>query len=831
MASKNQIQFKKLKKNHVGLVIILYILTIVIMVALLSFAFLGVIFSSFSTKMVNEYGALYYLSKIYEKGVEAGDDKIFDLLDASGREYRILDAEGKALHQNGEGSYLEGSALLDISSLVVTTFQDAEQSGLLTANKKYWTVNYGKIIKDSFENWRNIDYSDPAFSTFDVTAKVPEDETGWNIEMYSTEMDEDEFEEYMDEMRRHLRDVDAKIVSYPMWFALPIREGREVIVGKVYYSINIEDASNLIVMVIAMIILALMVMILMIVSMVRGMLRQKKVINLYLTDPVTGGHNWMWFLLRGEPVLRLARNAGKKYAVMEIVFINYRNFCVCHSVEEGEKILIKIYQTLVKTLGKKSMCAHAATSSFAVIQRYEDEEELKAKLRQLIQDLENVDPSHKFAFHMGVNLLPELRNKNGRPIKRKKLNLEAEYNNACTARMTLEESDDSRIAYFDEKMVEEQRWLDSVTERQQAAVEREEFKVYYQPKYDPRDGKLCGAEALIRWDSPDLGFVSPGRFIPLFEKNGFITEIDHYMISHVAKDQKAWMDQGLTCVPVSVNVSRAHFIEKDLAEQICRMVDDAGTPHHLIEIELTESAFFDDKNAMISTITKLKQAGFAVSMDDFGSGYSSLNSLKDMPLDVLKLDAEFFRGENAGERGEIVVSEAIKLARSLNMRTVAEGVEEKSQVQFLAEKGCDMIQGYYFAKPMPKGDYVERMRAGYSEKAEKAVENAVDATEGENTDVAGVAEGEVDLEAAEYAMEVENETVMETVDNTADEAFNVGDEAKESGKEMTAQGEVKDETQQSPKEGQTAQGGAKDDKQQDRTMIGEAVETEKKAED
>ena len=139
------------------------------------------------------------------------------------------------------------------------------------------------------------------------------------------------------------------------------------------------------------------------------------------------------------------------------------------------------------------------------------------------------------------------------------------------------------------------------------------------------------------------------------------------------------------------------------------MVDEAGTPHDLIEIELTESAFFDDKEALIWTIEQLKKFGFSVSMDDFGSGYSSLNSLKDMNLDVLKLDAEFFRGEADPERKEAVVSEAIRLAKRLNMRIVAEGVEEKEQVEFLDSQGCDMIQGYYFAKPMPKDDFVERM--------------------------------------------------------------------------------------------------------------------------
>jgi EAL domain-containing protein (putative c-di-GMP-specific phosphodiesterase class I) len=182
------------------------------------------------------------------------------------------------------------------------------------------------------------------------------------------------------------------------------------------------------------------------------------------------------------------------------------------------------------------------------------------------------------------------------------------------------------------------------------------------------------------------------------------------MLEHVARDQKAWLDKGYKCVPVSVNVSRAHFIESDLAEQIRDTVDKFGTPHQYVEIELTESAFFDDKKALISTITRLKEYGFAVSMDDFGSGYSSLNSLKDMPLDVLKLDAEFFRGDNQGERGEIVVSEAIKLAKSLNMRTVAEGVEVREQVDFLAKQGCDMIQGYIYAKPMPGDEYEQRMQ-------------------------------------------------------------------------------------------------------------------------
>ena len=386
-----------------------------------------------------------------------------------------------------------------------------------------------------------------------------------------------------------------------------------------------------------------------------------------------------------------------------------------HTLEAGKMALWRVYHTLCGFLGKKAIVAHVSSSSFALLMEYDNEQQLKSRLGELIGELEKTGGGHKFSFQAGVALI-DVSLKRGRIRKRKNINLDREYNYACTARDTMAPGEESGIMIYDDKLMEEQKWVDAVTEHQQKALDNQEFVVYYQPKYSPDTNELRGAEALIRWQSPEFGFVSPGRIIPIFEKNGFITEIDHYMITHVARDQKAWLDAGYKCVPISVNVSRAHFVEDDLAEQIRDMVDSAGAPRDMIEIELTESAFFDDKNALISTINRLKNYGFSVSMDDFGAGYSSLNSLKDMALDVLKLDAEFFRGDSDSQRKEIVVSEAIRLAKSLNMRTVAEGVEEKDQVEFLAKQGCDMIQGYYFAKPMPKADYEMRMRSGVDNK-------------------------------------------------------------------------------------------------------------------
>lgn len=237
------------------------------------------------------------------------------------------------------------------------------------------------------------------------------------------------------------------------------------------------------------------------------------------------------------------------------------------------------------------------------------------------------------------------------------------------------------------------------------ALENKEFKVYLQPKYDPVSEKVVGAEALVRWDSPEQGLLTPDRFVPLLEENGLIPLLDDYMILRVAELLKQWLTQKGKVLPVSVNISRTHFLKPELSEHICALVDRIGIPHRLLELELTESAFFEDKNVLTDTVKELQKCGFAVAMDDFGSGYSSLNSLKDIPIDVLKMDADFFRGELNNPRGEIVISEMIHLAKLLHMYIVAEGVEKKEQVDFLAQNGCDMIQGYYYAPPMTVGAF------------------------------------------------------------------------------------------------------------------------------
>ena len=738
MKTKKQI-YKEIKRKRIVGPIIFFILMMAVVGVGVYFSVKYFVSYTLDNKMTTEYENAENMAEIYDAGGEGRD--AFKLLDKFGRSFFVVDQSGKVVLQKGENTSGTVAKKVELkifdSEEYATVYTDTELNVLDVDKDNKLTLNYRKFAKylESEE-----------YESKHIHVRIGDED----LEIENLE---EEYDDYVD---------------IPIWISFSVRNGQETLFVQGMLHISEKDLLAFVIIVITVTVIALITMILLLSRAIAGIHRQKKTINFFFTDTVTGGRNWMYFILRGEQLLCRGKNKKSKYAVVSLDLKKYRNYCLCHSVAEGEKLLRNVHDLLSTEVDKKSeLFAHGESSNFALILRCEDEDRFKMRLYELIRKLEKLDNDHRFNFQAGVSVLDIITNDKGRIVRRKSVNLDEEYNKALSARESLAESDESGVVIFGDKLVEEERWLDQVQEHQEKALNMEEFEVYYQPKYDPRSKELRGAEALIRWQSPELGFVSPGRFIPIFEKNGFITNIDHYMISHVAADQKRWMDDGLKCVPVSVNVSRAHFAEEDLAEQIRDMIDKAGTPHNLIEIELTESAFFDDKKAMVNTINKLKEYGFAVSMDDFGSGYSSLNSLKDMPLDVLKLDAEFFRGDESDGRGRIVVSEAIKLAQSLNMRTVAEGVEIKEQVDFLASEGCDMIQGYYFAKPMPKNDYRNRMETGRAveatedNKTEKPVNDSADKTEEPVNDGVDKTEEPVN-DGANKTEEATDETVKDT---------------------------------------------------------------------
>lgn len=695
----------KLPRNWIVLPIILYSLIFLLVTAFIALSI--EIFSSYMTTL--KAGAstenVKRLAKLYESSSES-DNSMFRLETArTGTDWFVTDTSL---------NIIDSSDTKITAKIMEYDPESSEDTGLIKIN--YATDPYEDIFYYADKYGRFINVRENSVSP-DIGEILSED----NI----------------------LKDLNnGKALSSPYWTAMHINDGKYIIAFKTKLDLTINDFGYFLAFFLAAYLIALLIFIVLISNIIRTHKSNKKMRNLVFRDNITGNRNWFWFVIKSKEILR-KRKPGVNYAIVSLIFVRYRNFVLCHSVDEGEHLLHRIWARIYSYLDKKELVAHGTISNFPMLIKAETEDEAREKLETIIKSLENIESDHDFKFQAGVYMID--------PAVRKKADIDLLYNNASTARMSLEDTDDTGIVFFDTKLVEDEKWLDKVQENQKDAIEKEEFHVYYQPKYDPRTNELMGAEALVRWINDEMGFVPPGKFIPIFESNGFITEIDHYMLSHVAKDQKQWLDEGRACIPVSVNISRAHFAETDLAEQIRDIIDSAGTPHELIEIELTESAFFDDKKLMLSTITKLKEYGFLVSMDDFGSGYSSLNSLKDMPLDILKLDAGFFREENNLHRSEIVVSEAIQLAKKLNMKTVAEGIDEKEQVDFLAAEGCDMIQGYYYAKPAPKAEFEVRLVKDGDEAVETFAE----------TEEPVVADTEVETDAAEEPVVTESVTTAD----------------------------------------------------------------------
>jgi len=234
-------------------------------------------------------------------------------------------------------------------------------------------------------------------------------------------------------------------------------------------------------------------------------------------------------------------------------------------------------------------------------------------------------------------------------------------------------------------------------------IEEKQFKVYYQPKYDIRCNppKLTSAEALIRWNHPELGMISPGDFVPLFEGNGLINKVDKFVWNEAAKQIAKWKKDFNFTLPVSVNISRSDVYDKTLGDRLINLVKNNNLSYSDLKLEITESAYTDNAQQLLDLIKRLRDLGFEVEMDDFGSGYSSLNMLSSTPVDILKMDMKFVKRIEESETDYRLVRLIIDIAKYLNLSVVAEGVENEGQLKLLKDAGCDIIQGFYFSRPVP----------------------------------------------------------------------------------------------------------------------------------
>ncbi len=280
-------------------------------------------------------------------------------------------------------------------------------------------------------------------------------------------------------------------------------------------------------------------------------------------------------------------------------------------------------------------------------------------------------------------------------------------------------------AFYEEDLEQDIVKEQLIVNNMNAALEAEEFLIYLQPKYDLRFNTIDGAEALIRWRNKYGQMMSPGEFIPVFERNGFIMKLDYYVWEHVCKLLRKWLNEGKKPYPISVNMSRVSLYNPNLVELICQLVVKYDIPPALLQLELTESAYTSNPVAIREAMSALQKNGFSILMDDFGSGYSSLNVLKDIAVDVLKIDMKFLADCDMPGRGENILASVIRMAKWLNMPVIAEGVEKREQVSFLRSIGCEYVQGYYYAKPMPVEEYEQLAFSSESVRQESREAEAV----------------------------------------------------------------------------------------------------------
>ncbi len=236
----------------------------------------------------------------------------------------------------------------------------------------------------------------------------------------------------------------------------------------------------------------------------------------------------------------------------------------------------------------------------------------------------------------------------------------------------------------------------------QTAIIERQFLMYLQPKYSITKNEIIGAEALVRWYHPERGMIYPDQFIPIIEENGFIKKVDYYIWAEACRFIKRCKDAGILSCPVSVNVSRIHLRDNECIQVLSDMIKSNGIPKELLELEITETA--NDQQISLKAL-QLKEEGFTLLMDDFGSGYSSLNILLETPFDVIKLDKKFMENMMLSGKGRLILEQVVSMANKLHLGLLAEGVETKEQIQQLQSMGCDQVQGYYYAKPMPEDEF------------------------------------------------------------------------------------------------------------------------------
>lgn len=366
-----------------------------------------------------------------------------------------------------------------------------------------------------------------------------------------------------------------------------------------------------------------------------------------------------------------------------------------YSLSEGDRVLCRIAAFLRENTTPPETYGRMSSDIFLVCLA-RPKEEASAFITALENELGKHSIDFQFVLSAGIVCIESYKNE--------PMNALCDW--AAMAQRTVKGNFINHIAFYEDSLLAALNREHYITKNMKKALDRKQFVMYLQPKYDMRDRTIIGAEALVRWQHPVDGMISPGEFIPLFERNGFVLKLDEYIWELACQTLRGWIDSGQKPVPISVNVSRIHLQDMDFCEKLLVLIKKYDLSPHLLELEITESAYTDNPASLYDIMDQLQDAGFRFSMDDFGSGYSSLNILKDIPVNLVKIDLNFLRQSRRGlEIGRDILKGTIQLIKGIDLPVIAEGVETKEQADFLMDVGCVHAQGYFYAKPMPVPDF------------------------------------------------------------------------------------------------------------------------------
>lgn len=413
-------------------------------------------------------------------------------------------------------------------------------------------------------------------------------------------------------------------------------------------------------------------------------------------DPITGGNTVNKFAV--DAIAAMQSTDETNFYIMKFDIDNFKYINKFYGFEFGDKVLKYIYENVSGKLMPGEVLARISSDHYVALLR----DASKERLCRMLTSIEY----EELLLYVSAGVYT---------VTDKKEGINLMLDKACTAAQEIKGSLGQYISYYTEEFDKANIRNEQLKRAVQHGIENGEFIPYIQPKVDINTGDVLGGEALARWRNPDGKLVSPGVFIPMCEQTGIIVDIDMMIYESVLRFLKAHLDAGIPCVPISVNFSRMHLLSGDFLDHVVRKLDEYQVPAHLIEIELTESAIFDNLDNIYVFTQKMHSYGFSIAMDDFGSGYSSLNMLKDVPIDVLKIDKGFLEEARDNSRRNIIFSTIVDLATQLNIRIVVEGVEFIENVELMRQCGCTIAQGYYFARPMPSEDFSAVMKKGKCE--------------------------------------------------------------------------------------------------------------------